>query len=261
METCGSGDITKKGFWSDVFANFEKDMGGTIREYDAIVSKWKNSIRPKVVAFSVVYDGVQKTMDAENGVVFLPRSGVDLEVEALKAKIARWAYNSSYISVYFTRSYTIRTPSSAANVNVPTSLSLEKSIPRTKLTCAADSVVGSGDVGSFKDEILKLQKGRAAYKVPYPADTSSVNEGKSGILLTIIKVWKKVDTAYWVFLRVGTTFDIFQNILFPYGLNTAYWSFLDTTYLILFPSWSLVKCRHRYAVSSLMDTAYWLSKQ
>ncbi|GJT39358.1 retrovirus-related pol polyprotein from transposon TNT 1-94 [Tanacetum coccineum] len=31
--------------------------------------------------------------------------------------------------------------------------------------------------------------------------------------------------------------------------------------LILFPSWSLVKCRHRYAVSSLMDTAYWMSEQ
>ncbi|GJX34997.1 hypothetical protein Tco_0246554 [Tanacetum coccineum] len=31
--------------------------------------------------------------------------------------------------------------------------------------------------------------------------------------------------------------------------------------LILFPSWSFVKCRHRYAVSSLMDTAYWMSEQ
>ncbi|GJV09590.1 hypothetical protein Tco_1347246 [Tanacetum coccineum] len=65
METYGSGDITKKEFWSVVFDNFEKDMGGTIREYDAIVSKWNNSIRPKVAAFSVVYDGVQR-MD-ENG--------------------------------------------------------------------------------------------------------------------------------------------------------------------------------------------------
>ncbi|GKC04317.1 hypothetical protein Tco_0995927, partial [Tanacetum coccineum] len=74
-------------------------------------------------------------------------------------------------------------------------------------------------------------------------------------------VSKVFDTAYWGFLGVGTTFDIFQNILFPYGLNTAYWSFLDTAYWILFPSWSLVKCRHRYAVSSLMDTAYWLSEQ
>ncbi|GJX96991.1 hypothetical protein Tco_0352789 [Tanacetum coccineum] len=125
----------EKGFWSDVFANFDKDIGGTIREYDAIVSKWKNSIRPKAIAFIVVYDGVQR-MD-ENRSSDLAGSGVDLEVEALKAEIARWAYNSSYISVCFTRSYTIRTPSSAANVNV-----------------------GFGDVSSFKDEILKLQKGR-----------------------------------------------------------------------------------------------------
>ncbi|GJT02284.1 hypothetical protein Tco_0823453 [Tanacetum coccineum] len=53
-------------------------------------------------------------------------------------------------------------------------------------------------------------------------------------------VSKVLDTAYRGFLGVGTTFDIFQNILFPYGLNTAYWSFLDTAYWILFPSWSLV---------------------
>ncbi|GJT89208.1 hypothetical protein Tco_1070925 [Tanacetum coccineum] len=30
--------------------------------------------------------------------------------------------------------------------------------------------------------------------------------------------------------------------------------------LDLVPSWSSVKCRHRYAVSSLMDTAYWYVK-
>ncbi|GJY91754.1 hypothetical protein Tco_0507536 [Tanacetum coccineum] len=52
-------------------------------------------------------------------------------------------------------------------------------------------------------------------------------------------VSKVLDTAYRGFLGVGTTFDIFQNILFPYSLNTAYWSFLDTAYWILFPSWSL----------------------
>nr|GEZ70882.1 hypothetical protein [Tanacetum cinerariifolium] len=66
METYGLRDIMKQGFWENGFDNFEKDMGGTIREYDAIVSKWKNSIRPKVAAFSVVYDGVQR-MD-EKGV-------------------------------------------------------------------------------------------------------------------------------------------------------------------------------------------------
>ncbi|GJV32588.1 hypothetical protein Tco_1392988 [Tanacetum coccineum] len=57
--------VTRKGFWEDVFANFKEDIGGTVRGYDVIVSKWKNSIRPKVAAFSVVYDGVQR-MD-ENG--------------------------------------------------------------------------------------------------------------------------------------------------------------------------------------------------
>ncbi|GJY18184.1 hypothetical protein Tco_0389675 [Tanacetum coccineum] len=66
MDTYVTGDIhSRKGFWEEVFANFEKDMGGTIRGYDAIVSKWKNSILSKVAAFSVVYDGVQR-MD-ENG--------------------------------------------------------------------------------------------------------------------------------------------------------------------------------------------------
>nr|GEY32385.1 hypothetical protein [Tanacetum cinerariifolium] len=35
-------------------------MGETIRGYDAIVVKLKNSIRPKVATFSVVYDSVQR---------------------------------------------------------------------------------------------------------------------------------------------------------------------------------------------------------
>ncbi|GJS01505.1 hypothetical protein Tco_0318013 [Tanacetum coccineum] len=78
---------------------------------------------------------------------------------------------------------------------------------------------------------------------------------------------KVLDTTYRGFLGVGTTFDIFKNILFPYGLNTVYWSFLDTTespgygVLVFESSWFLVKCRHRYAVSSLMDTAYRMSEQ
>ncbi|GJX26277.1 hypothetical protein Tco_0232573, partial [Tanacetum coccineum] len=56
-------------------------------------------------------------------------------------------------------------------------------------------------------------------------------------------VSKVLDTAYQGFLGVGTTFDIFQNILFPYSLNTAYCLLLDTAYWILFPSWSLVRSR------------------
>nr|GEV87890.1 hypothetical protein [Tanacetum cinerariifolium] len=53
-------------------------------------------------------------------------------------------------------------------------------------------------------------------------------------------VSKVLDTAYRGFLRVGTTSDIFQNILFPCSLNTTYCLLLDTAYQILFPSWSLV---------------------
>ncbi|GJR32855.1 hypothetical protein Tco_1109087 [Tanacetum coccineum] len=44
-------------------------------------------------------------------------------------------------------------------------------------------------------------------------------------------------------------------------LDTAYRGFLDSFgygVLDLVPSWSSVKCRHRYSISSLMDTAYWL---
>ncbi|GJW09156.1 hypothetical protein Tco_1571579 [Tanacetum coccineum] len=60
MDTYVTRDIhSRKGFWEEVFANFKKDTGGTIQGYDAIVSKWKNSILPKVAAFSVIYDGVQ----------------------------------------------------------------------------------------------------------------------------------------------------------------------------------------------------------
>ncbi|GJT59615.1 hypothetical protein Tco_1003148 [Tanacetum coccineum] len=85
---------------------------------------------------------------------------------------------------------------------------------------------------------------------------------------SIYRVWKLIDTpyramwdtTYWGFLRVGTTFDIFQNLHILY-LEYGVLVFLDTAYWILFPSWSLVKCRHIYAVSSLMDIVYWLLEQ
>ncbi|GKA32172.1 hypothetical protein Tco_0718539 [Tanacetum coccineum] len=64
------------------------------------------------------------------------------------------------------------------------------------------------------------------------------------------------DMTYWGFLGVGTTFDIFQNLHILYLRYGALPSF-EYGVLILFPSWYLVKSRHRYAVSSLMDTAYW----
>nr|GEV22072.1 7-deoxyloganetin glucosyltransferase-like [Tanacetum cinerariifolium] len=66
MDTYVMRDIhSRKGFWEKLFANFEKGMRGTIRGYDAIVSKWKNSIRLKVASFSFVSDSVRRTN--ENG--------------------------------------------------------------------------------------------------------------------------------------------------------------------------------------------------
>ncbi|GJS19008.1 hypothetical protein Tco_0413480 [Tanacetum coccineum] len=72
-------------------------------------------------------------------------------------------------------------------------------------------------------------------------------------------VSKGLDTAYWAFLGVGTTFDIFQNIIFLL-LNTAYRIFWIRR-IDLIPFDVFGKCRHGYAVSVLMDTAYWSSNQ
>ncbi|GKA44573.1 hypothetical protein Tco_0737297 [Tanacetum coccineum] len=48
-----------------------------------------------------------------------------------------------------------------------------------------------------------------------------------------------LDTAYWGFLGVGTTFDIFQNIHILY-LQYGVLVFSGYGVLIMFPSWSLV---------------------
>ncbi|GKB02063.1 hypothetical protein Tco_0830107 [Tanacetum coccineum] len=68
-------------------------------------------------------------------------------------------------------------------------------------------------------------------------------------------VSRDLDTAYQRFLGVGTTFDIFENILLLY-IEYGVWSPPGYGILVFIPSWSFVKYRHRYAVSSLMDTAY-----
>ncbi|GJW62721.1 hypothetical protein Tco_0112056 [Tanacetum coccineum] len=69
-----------------------------------------------------------------------------------------------------------------------------------------------------------------------------------------------MDTAYRGFLGLGTTFDIFQNILI---LCIEYGVWISSGYSVLnFESlWFLMKYRNRYAVSSLMDMAYWMPEQ
>ncbi|GJW79075.1 hypothetical protein Tco_0140757 [Tanacetum coccineum] len=94
---------------------------------------------------------------------------------------------------------------------------------------------------------------------PYPIEVDTpyrVIEQNNGLIYHRYGVSNVFDMAYWGFLGVGTTFDIFQNLhilYLGYGVLPSF----KYGVLILFPSWYLVKSRHRYAVSSLMDTAYW----
>ncbi|GJW20922.1 hypothetical protein Tco_0031544 [Tanacetum coccineum] len=75
---------------------------------------------------------------------------------------------------------------------------------------------------------------------------------------SIYKVWKSVeygvsnelDTTYWGFHGVGTTFDIFQNIILIQYLEYGVLSPLDMAY------WSLIFCG--LLVSAGMDTPYLL---
>ncbi|GKA46672.1 hypothetical protein Tco_0739555 [Tanacetum coccineum] len=69
-------------------------------------------------------------------------------------------------------------------------------------------------------------------------------------------VSKELDTAYWGFLGVGTTLDIFQNIIFiPY---LEYGVLSLSGYGVL--SFILCGLWHGYTVSSLMNTTYWSSE-
>ncbi|GKA45689.1 hypothetical protein Tco_0738485, partial [Tanacetum coccineum] len=58
--------MKKRGFWSQVVAYFEKEMRENIRGLDAIIMKWKRTIRLKIVAFSAVYDNVQRMNENES---------------------------------------------------------------------------------------------------------------------------------------------------------------------------------------------------
>ncbi|GJZ92336.1 hypothetical protein Tco_0664401 [Tanacetum coccineum] len=77
-----------------------------------------------------------------------------------------------------------------------------------------------------------------------------------GLEVGWIRRIQEMDTAYWGFLRVGTTLDIFQNIILIAYLEYDVLSPPDTA----IPFVVFGECRHGYAVSSLMDTAYWSSE-
>ncbi|GJY68281.1 hypothetical protein Tco_0471263 [Tanacetum coccineum] len=77
-----------------------------------------------------------------------------------------------------------------------------------------------------------------------------------GLEVGSIRRIQGLDTAYWGFLRVGTTLDIFQNIIFIPYFQYGVLVLSGYSVLILFPFVVFGECRHGYAVSSLMDKAY-----
>nr|GEV45680.1 hypothetical protein [Tanacetum cinerariifolium] len=59
-------DANMRRFWSKVVGYFEKEMEENIRGYDVVIIQWKCTIRPKIAAFSVVYDNVQRMNENES---------------------------------------------------------------------------------------------------------------------------------------------------------------------------------------------------
>ncbi|GKB20216.1 hypothetical protein Tco_0854139 [Tanacetum coccineum] len=90
----------------------------------------------------------------------------------------------------------------------------------------------------IKADFIKLLDAGLIYPISDSPWVSPVHVVPKKGGMTVVMVWKSVeygvskelDMAYWRFLRVGTTLDIFQNIiLIPY-LEYGVLSPLDTTY-------------------------------
>ncbi|GJS71666.1 hypothetical protein Tco_0704507 [Tanacetum coccineum] len=78
---------------------------------------------------------------------------------------------------------------------------------------------------------------------------------KKGLEIGSIRRIQGIGYGVLEFLAVGTTFDIFQNIhilYIQYGVLVFRIRRIDLLSFVVFG-----ECRHGYAVSSLMDTAYW----
>nr|GEV86041.1 reverse transcriptase domain-containing protein [Tanacetum cinerariifolium] len=79
----------------------------------------------------------------------------------------------------------------------------------------------------------------AGTDMPYLLNGYGVLVVRTGLVSVRYYVSKVLDTAFWGFHRVGTTFDIFQNIHLVY-LQYGVLVFSGYGILIMFPSWSLV---------------------
>ncbi|GJZ83709.1 retrovirus-related pol polyprotein from transposon TNT 1-94 [Tanacetum coccineum] len=113
-------------------------------------------------------------------------------------------------------------------------------------------VVLMANLSSYRSDVL--------FEVPISENTNNdmLNQSVQEMLMcrcvgsrnsSIRRIEQCGDTTYWGFLRVRTTFDIFQNILLLY---CEYGVLMSPGYgvLVFMSSWFLVKCRHGYAVSS-----------
>ncbi|GJV89176.1 hypothetical protein Tco_1533114 [Tanacetum coccineum] len=121
-----------------------------------------------------------------------------------------------------------------------------------------------GLLGSkLKEDIYRLYRGQnrctlEKVRRTWAMSVTGINAGE-GLESVSIRRIQVIGYGVLEFLGVRTTFDIFQNILFPYSLNTAYClSWIRRIGLVSFMVFG--ECRHGYAVSSLMDTVYWLSE-
>ncbi|GKA53091.1 RNA-directed DNA polymerase, eukaryota, nucleotide-binding alpha-beta plait domain protein [Tanacetum coccineum] len=121
--------------------------------------------------------------------------------------------------------------------------------------------------GTVVDVFIPSKKSKAGMITAYGLRPVSTGTTRATNLLQVKRGLKSVSirriqgVGYGVleFLGVGTTLDIFQNILFSYSLNMTYFlSWIRRIGLVSFVVFG--EYRHRYAVSSLMDTAYWLSE-
>ncbi|GJW77978.1 hypothetical protein Tco_0139660 [Tanacetum coccineum] len=75
---------------------------------------------------------------------------------------------------------------------------------------------------------------------PLGDDSKSRSYDVNGQEVGLIRRIQGLDTAYWGFLGVGTTFDIFQNFIFIPYFQYGILVFSGYGVLILFPLWSLV---------------------
>ncbi|GKB12561.1 hypothetical protein Tco_0846484 [Tanacetum coccineum] len=117
-------------------------------------------------------------------------------------------------------------------------------------------IVGGGDDDGMIAPRMDLEHGlEHAISSSYRA----IPEKFLGLEVGSIRRIQGLDTAYWGFLGVGTTLDIFQNIIFipyfQYGVLVFWIRRIELYSFVVFG-----ECRHGYAVSSLMDTAYWSSE-